>query len=50
MRADLRAAQDRNVESHERFNNGHRLGHDSERLEELLDMYIKMTAKKEKVS
>lgn len=44
MRDDLRAAHDRNDEVLERIYIGRRFKNDTERLEKLFDLYIKMTA------
>jgi hypothetical protein len=44
MPADLRAAHDRNDEVLERIYVGRRFKNDTERLEKLFDLYIKMTA------
>ncbi len=44
MPADLRAAHDRNDEVLERIYIGRRFRNDTERLENLFDMYVKMTA------
>jgi hypothetical protein len=48
MPADLRAAHDRNDETLERIYIGRRFRNDTERLEKLFDMYVKMTAAKGK--
>ncbi|WP_376711141.1 class I SAM-dependent DNA methyltransferase [Pseudochrobactrum lubricantis] len=45
MPANLRAAHDRNDETLERIYIGRRFKNDTERLEKLFDMYIKMTTK-----
>jgi len=45
MPADLRAAHDRNAETLERIYLGRRFKNDTERLEKLLKLCTKMTAK-----
>ncbi len=50
MPADLRAAHERNDEVLERIYIGRRFKNDTERLEKLFDLYIKMTATEDKAS